>query len=220
MSAAGRRGSEPRSDGTFVAVHTDLDGVDDGYALYSVRWRSDLCRGGGGEGTIEELWGRDAAAERAIWQYLLDIDLVAAWTADPRPVDEPIRRSFADSRAYSTVQRLDEQWLRLLDVDAALTARRFAPVACDVTVEVREPVFDENCGRWRIGTQGAERTDRDADVAVDIPTVSAAYLGGASWRELLDADEADSSTAPGPEVIERLDALFTVRPAPFSGTFF
>jgi predicted acetyltransferase len=219
MSAASTPGTEPRADGTFVAVHTGREGVDDGYVLYSVGWKSDLCRGGGGEGTITELWGRDAETERALWQYLLEIDLVTTWTADPRPVDEPIRRAFADSRAYAVVQRLDEQWVRLLDVDAAMAARRWGPAACGATVAVLDPLFEANEGCWSISADGAERTDRDAEIAVDIATISAAYLGGVSWRELVDAGELGAAM-PTPELIERLDALFVVRSAPFSGTFF
>jgi len=220
MSAACTPGSEPRSDGTFVAAHRDPDGVDDGYVLYSVRWKSDHGRGGTGEGTVEELWGTDPVAERALWRYLLEIDLVTTWTADPRPVDEPIRRSFADRRAYSVVQRLDEQWLRLLDVEAALRSRHFGPAAGGVTIEVHDPLFAENCRRWRVAADGARPTDGDADVAVDIATISTAYLGGVPWRDLVDAGQVGGRAVADAGAIDRLDALFAVHPAPFSGTFF
>lgn len=203
--------------GTFVAVHRGVDDVDDGYVRYSVTWADGFGENYRGEGKVLDLWGTDAAVERALWQYLLDIDLIARWRAAVRPPDEPIRRTFHDTRAYNTVQRVDEQWVRVLDVDAALTARTYGPAANVVTIAVHDPLFDGNCGTWTIAREGAQRSERQPDVTVDVTALGAAYLGGTSWVDLASSGEI----GPAPHAaLEALDALFQVRPTPFCGTDF
>ena len=203
--------------GTFVAVHTSDAGDDDGYVLYEVEWDEDFADNPTGKGRVFDLWGGSPAVELALWDYILGIDLVVVWRAEPRPVDDPIQRAMFDSRAYETRQRLDEQWVRLLDVDAALKQRTFGPTDKSAVVEVDDPVFAKNCGRWTISRAGAQRTDDEADMRVDIATLSATYLGGVPWAGL-----AASGALPDTpiEVLSDLDALFAVQPAPFSGTMF
>ncbi|MGE5210459.1 MAG: GNAT family N-acetyltransferase [Acidobacteriota bacterium] len=214
LKEASRTVDTPFGKGTFVAVHTDGAGVDDGYVLYEVDWNEEFAANPAGAGQVHDLWGASPAVELELWRYLLDIDLVASWQAEIRPVDEPVRRAMHDARAYETRQVLDDQWVRLLDVDAALGARTYGRSAEGVTIEVRDPMFTDNCGVWRIAAVGAERVDTVPDVVVDITTISAAYLGAVSWRDLaaIGAVSADGDD------LERLDVLFATRPSPFCGT--
>jgi predicted acetyltransferase len=214
LKEASRPVDTPFGKGTFVTVHTDGAGTDDGYVLYEVDWNDGFATNPVGAGQVHDLWGASPEVELALWRYLLDIDLVASWQADVRPVDEPVRRAMHDARAYETRQVLDDQWVRLLDVEAALRARTFGPSRETVTIEVRDPMFAGNCGVWRIAADGAARVDTAPDVTVDIATVSAAYLGAVSWRDLatIGAFSAESDT------LDRLDVLFTTRPSPFCGT--
>jgi len=204
----------PFGKGTFVAVHTDASGTDDGYVLYEVDWHEDFATNPVGGGKVKDLWGASPDVELELWRFLLDIDLVVSWQAEIRPVDEPVRRAMHDARAYETRQRLDDQWVRLLDVDAALDARTYGPSDGSVSVEIHDPMFADNCGVWTISAAGVTRGDGAADVRVDIGTMSAAYLGAVTWRDLatIGALEADD------ELLERLDTLFAVRPSPFCGT--
>jgi predicted acetyltransferase len=75
-------------------------------------------------------------------------------------------------------------------------------------------MFDGNCGAWTVSHQGSTRSDGDADVRVDIATLSAAYLGAVSWRDLATI----GSVAADDDVVDVLDGLFAVRPTPFCGT--
>ena len=203
--------------GTFVAVHQNVDGLDDGYVHYTVSWSEGFGDDPRGEGKIHALWGADDGVERALWQFLLDIDLIVTWRAERRPTDDPIRRTFHDARAYKTVQRIDEQWVRLLDVDAALVARTYGPAADGVAIEVHDPMFDENCGTWSINRSGATRTSDAPDVSVDITALGAAYLGGISWFDLAASGEVTGASIT---TLASLDALFAVRPIPFCDTDF
>ena len=168
---------------SFVAVHSDDEGNDDGFVHYSVAWTEQpsimLERG---RGEIHDLWGATPAVERELWRYVCSIDLVDEWHATERPLDDVIRVIVADPRAVSTRQRIDEQWLRVLDVDAALGARQFTSLADPLTIEVTDEMFAANCGRWTISDGKVGRDDSAAaHVLVSIDALSAVYLGGASW---------------------------------------
>ncbi len=217
LDAVNKQVSSMDDGGTFAAVHTDPHGVDDGYVQYSMRWADGFAENWRGEGKIQALWGADDAVERALWQYLLDIDLIVKWRTEDRPSDDPIRRSLFDPRAYFTAQRLDEQWVRVLHVDDALRARTYGPAAGSVVLGVEDPLFEENCGGWRISSDGAAPTNDDPDLTIDITPLGSAYLGGVSWRDMAASGEvegADDAT------LALLDALFLVRPIPFCGTDF
>jgi predicted acetyltransferase len=200
--------------GSFVAVHTDADGVDDGYVFYDVDWNESFATNPTGVGELRDLWGATPAVEVELWRYLLGIDLITTWRAGMRPIDEPVRRVMHDSRAYEGRQRIDDQWVRILDVDAALAARTYGPVETPVIVGVHDPMVPANCAVWRITGTGAERTDEPADISVDIATLSAAYLGAVPWHDLAAAGGANVDEL----VLDRLDSLFGCRPTPFCGT--
>jgi len=200
----------------FVVVHTDPSGLDDGYALYDVKW-DESVGGAYGIGTVHDLFGIDAAVERALWGHLLRVDLIRTWKADNRPIDDPLRFAVRDQRAVKLRDRWDEQWTRLLDVDAALAARTYGAGQRGVTVQVADPVFADNTGAWSVSAAGASRTSAAPDLEVSIGTLSAAYFGGTSWRDLADAGKVTEHSAGA---IEAADLLFAQRPAPFCGTFF
>ena len=206
--------AEPYGKGSFVAVHTDTSGTDDGYVFYDVDWDEAFAKNPTGAGKVRDLWGRSPEIELELWRYLLDIDLITTWKAEIRPVDEPVRRAMHDSRAYEAVQRIDDQWIRILDVDAALTARTYGASSNSVTIGVDDPMFPANTGTWTMSASEAARSDRPADVRVDIGTLSAAYLGAVSWHDLASIGAVSASN----ETLARLDTLFAVRPTPFCGT--
>ena len=217
LKDAGQPADAPFGKGSFVAVHSDADGDDDGYVYYDVDWDESFATNPVGEGKVRDLWGASPGVELDLWRFLLDIDLVVRWEAETRPVDEPVRRAMHDARAYESRQRLDEQWIRVLDVESALGARTYGPVDEPVTIAVADPMFADNCGTWAVSAAGVTpggRADGAADVTVDIAALSAAYLGAVSWFDLATTGEVTAEV----EVLRRLDALFAVHPAPFCGT--
>jgi predicted acetyltransferase len=218
LKAATEPTATPFGKGEFVAVHTGIDGVDDGYVHYETELREEFATAFVGSGTVHDLWGGSDAVELAIWQYLFDIDLVKTWRASERPVNDPIRRALYDVRAYETRQISDEQWLRLLDVDAALTARTYGPCSTTVTIAVSDPLIEDNNDRWEISGGGAQRTSAPADLIVDISTLSTAYMGSVAWRDI--AASGLLAVDASPATLELLDTLFAVRPTGYCGTFF
>lgn len=217
LKAAGQPTESSWGKGSFIAVHSNTDGNDDGYVHYEVEWNENFAENPTGTGKVIDLWGGSPEVELALWDYVLGIDLVLVWQAEPRPIDDPIRRAMYDPRAYKTRQRLDEQWMRLLDVDAALSQRSYGATDRSVTLQIADPMFKENCDRWTISSAGAERSDAQPDMSVDIAAISALYLGGVTWTGL--AASGALPDAPT-KVLADLDALFGVSHAPFSGTMF
>ncbi len=214
LKDASRPADSPFGKGSFVAVRTDADGNDDGFVFYDVDWDESFATNPVGEGKVRDLWGSTPAVEIELWRFLLDIDLIVSWEAAVRPVDEPVRRVMHDARAYEARQRMDDQWVRILDVDAAMTARTYGPADATVVIDVRDPMFAANCETWAVSSAGSERTDGSADVTVDIATLSAAYFGAVPWHDLASIGAFTASD----DVIRHLDALFAVRPTPFCGT--
>jgi predicted acetyltransferase len=214
LKNASQPAAEMYGKGSFVAVHSDAGGADDGFVFYEVDWDETFATNPTGAGKVHDLWGASPEVELELWRYLLDIDLITTWRAEPRPVDEPVRRAMHDARAYEAVQRFDDQWIRILDVDAALTARTYNATGESVRVGVHDPMFPTNTGTWTISAAGAERSDTPSDVEVDIGTLSAASLGGVSWHDLAAIGAVTTSDG----LLIRLDTLFAVLPAPFCGT--
>jgi predicted acetyltransferase len=177
-----RGGTELRA-----ALHETADGVD-GYALW--RTRSNWTPNGpNGEVNVDEVVTTSPAGYLALWRFLLSIDLtrwVKLWLGSQ---DEPLLYLASEPRRLGALQG-DGLFVRIVDLPAALTARRYAaPV--DVVLEVADPLLPGNAGRWRLSADEQKatctRTDEPADLACGIGELGAAYLGGTSLAALAAA---------------------------------
>ena len=154
-----------------------------------------------------------------LWAYLLGIDLIdeVAQPTNGRSTRPSASRS-PTCAAHRVRDVWDEQWLRLLDVDAALRARAVSPrrpVGGDRRRTIRGSA--DNVGTWRVEASGAKRADAAPDLEVAIDVLSAAFLGGTSWRELADPGHVGVHR---PAAVDEADTLFAEHPAPFCGTFY
>jgi predicted acetyltransferase len=113
---------------------------------------------------------------------------------------------------------VDEQWVRLVDVGAALGARTYGSWLRGVVISVHDPQLPANDGAWLVDHDGASRTDEPPDLVCDVAALGAAYLGGTSWRTLVAAGLVE--TPGGHDAVVAADGLFAVRPLPYCGTFF
>jgi predicted acetyltransferase len=83
--------------------------------------------------------------------------------------------------------------VRLVDVQEALRARTYADGEA-VVVEVADSHCPWNVGRWRIGSDGVERTDAEPELRCDVRELGSTYLGGFSWSTLARAGRVDELT--------------------------
>ena len=205
----------------WLAAHRDARGRPDGFVYYEPvdrdRWdeRGHVMR-------IVDLWAANVEVERALWRYALDLDLVEVLWIDERPVDEPLRWMLADFRALEVRAQFDEQWVRLLDVPAALAARTYGSTArgaadADVVLEVFDPLLRENEGGYR-----RRQRRREAGALTRRPDVA----DRGARRRLPRRHELPRAGAVGRieehrhGAAERADRLFHSPVAPWCGTFF
>lgn len=174
-----------RDGGTQLryAVHLEPGGEATGYALY---------RSKPGLAQIIEVAAASRQAYAALWRFLIDLDAHASLAYDGA-VDEPLRHLLADPRAARTTVT-DNLWVRLVDVDRALTARRYsAPL--DVVLEVQDTFCAWNAGRRRLSADGDsvtyEPTRDRADLRVSAAELGAAYLGGTTLAALAEAGRVE-----------------------------
>ncbi len=204
-------------DHLVVAVHTGPDG-DDGFLAASARGGERF-----GEDTlvVSDLHAAGPAAVAGLWRFALGLDLVAVVEGRLRPLDEPLDLLLADPRDVEVTGVDDETWLRVVDVPAALAARRFAP-AGPVLLEVRDRLLPANDGVYRIADGAAERVGDPggpvrAELECDPAGLAMAYLGDRAPSALV---ATGWWRAVDPAAVARADQAFHTGSAPWSGTFF
>jgi predicted acetyltransferase len=181
-----------------LALHTEADGTVTGYATYRLQQREDERSDPDSTLVVGEVRATTPTGYAALWRFLLSHDLVRTVEAPNASVDEPLQHLLADPRAWRA-RPTDTLWVRLVDVGAALSARRY-PAPLDMVLEVRDRFCDWNDGRWHLWghPSGAfcDRTDRDPDLVLDIEALSAVYLGGVSLATLHAAGRV-TEVSPG-----------------------
>ncbi|ACZ31236.1 acetyltransferase [Xylanimonas cellulosilytica DSM 15894] len=194
-------------------VIVERDGAPRGYCRLrrKLDWETAGPRGQVSAGEVVAL---DAAAARALWGVLLDLDLSSVVAPFLIPVDDVVTQLLVDRRA--ALPRLaDNLWVRLVDVGAALAGRRYA-ADVDVVVGVRDDRLPANAGSWRLqagafGNGSCERTDAPADLELDVRELGAAYLGGVTLAALAAAGSVTERT---PGALARAAAAFAWPIAP------
>ena len=167
-------------------------GAPDGYAIWSVKSEWDEA-GPAGKAKAAQVVAATPAAYSALWRFLLSIDLTRTVTYMFGAVDEPLPFVVTDPQGLVTALG-PSLWVRVVDVPAALGARRYAaPV--DVVLDVRDDWVPDNSGAWRLVGDGdsatCERTSSAGDLRLDISDLGAIYLGGTSLQTLADAGRVD-----------------------------
>ncbi|MEV0895710.1 GNAT family N-acetyltransferase [Actinoplanes sp. NPDC049802] len=184
----------------YAVVHDGPDGPT-GYALWRVKdgWNN---HGPDGEVQVREVAATDPETYQALWRFLLSIDLSRSVTFRLGAVDEPLRFLVDEPRRLGPAL-LDALWLRLVDVPAALAARRYA-TAVDVVLEVTDPILERNSGRWRLtgGPDGAVCVPATgpADVVCSVTDLGTVYLGGTPLSALVASGRARLLTGNDPTV--------------------
>ncbi|MCK9795727.1 GNAT family N-acetyltransferase [Isoptericola sp. 4D.3] len=200
-------------------VVVERDGEPRGYAVFrrSLDWQVTGPRGTVHAGEVVAL---DAAAARALWGVLLDLDLMSSTEPFLLPVDDAVTSLLVDPRAAAP-RVADNVWVRVVDVRAALAGRRYQ-ADVDVVLGVADARLPDNAGSWRLrapafGEATCERTDDAPDVELDVRELGAAYLGGTSLAALAEAGLVTERT---PGTLARASAALGWPLAPACGWVF
>jgi len=158
-----------------AAVQDGPDGEPAGYALFAGKSGWD-DHGPAGSVTLRELVAETPEARAGLWRFLLGLDLVRTLQWRLGPDHDPLTHLAAGNDAINR-RAGDGLFVRLLDVEAALSARTYA-VAPDLVLELDDPFVPECSGRYRLRDGRCERTDAEADLALGAEELGAIYLGG------------------------------------------
>ena len=181
-------------------LHYDDSGDVDGYATY--RFKPKFEAEPEGDVRVKEIWAEDPEAYASLWRYLLDLDLARTFHLWSAPLDEPLRHLVTDARAVET-SITDNLYLRVVDVEAALRARKYA-AGVDLVIEIDDPLLPANSGRYRLVTDGdpsgasaeVTRVDSAPDISMGILELGTIYLGGVPLTHLHRAARVTEHT-PG-----------------------
>ena len=213
-------GSISRDDGedpkVKVALHYGPDGDVDGYVSYKF---------GGWSSTpytmdVVDLVAATRAAYLELWQYLGAIDLVERVSWDEAPVDDPLPWALSDPRCVDASEARDMLWLRILDVQKALGARRYS---ADGSLVLR--VTDSlgfAAGTFALTVGGGEATvipapEAAPELSLDVADLGSIYLGAVCPVTLKAAGRITEHTA-GAALTARL--MFAVERSPHCLTHF
>src|SRR5207248_7295890 len=198
----------------FAAICDDSAGTAQGYLTYRLRPgnpRDDPVD----TLVIEDLVAVTNEARRSLWEYCLGFEQVDRVVAHNLPADEPLAWMLADPGRLHVTSVRDFLWLRLVDLEQALTRRRYGSGG-SLVVEVADSTLPDNAGRFLLETDGTasscSRTPADPEVSLDVADLAAVYLGGATFTTLARAGRLVAPT----KVLDRADMLFGSRPSPWT----
>ena len=202
----------------FLAVY-EAGGEVEGTAIYRVKSEWDE-RGPAGRLAAIEVLASTPRATRDTWSWLLGVDLVTQVRARRAPFPHPLQLLLANPRRLGFTVG-DGMWLRVVDVGAALAARRYGRPGT-LVIEVRDEFCPWNAGRWLLavaadGSGEARPTTAMPDLALEAADLGATYLGTFRFSDLARVGRVVECAAGA---LERADAVFTTARAPWCNTMF
>jgi predicted acetyltransferase len=182
--------------GPMLHMVLELDGRPEGYARYRI------FPGYGPDALpthqldVLEAIGTSPVATREVWRYLFGVDLISRVSTHRLNAEHPLTLMLADPRQLRLTVG-DGTWVRLIDVKAALEARRYHREGA-LTFELADTVCPWNAGVWTLeaAPDGASfrRTDAAPDLRLSVTELGAMYLGTVPCTRLLRAGRLDELT--------------------------
>ena len=204
-----------RDQPVWTLCTVDDEGQIDGFLSYTTVDRDAWKDPHRAVVTVLDLVAVTEAVELALWQAAFGIDLAERIVAPQRPLDTTLPLALVDPRAAVLSDVEDETWLRLLDVPAALAARRYGP-GDPVVLEVVDELMTDNSGCYQLGPDGGSRVSTSADLRCSVADLAAAYLGGTRLSALAAAGRVQGAD----DALVRADRLFATPQLPWSGTYY
>ena len=207
-----------RGEGIKLRALLEVDGEPRGFAIYRIQqgW---AATGPSATVNVQEVIAVDPAAEQAIWEWLLSMDLARTIAGRRMPVPHPLQHMLLEPRRMGLTIN-DGLWLRILDLPAALQARGYVGSG-SLVLDVTDEMFESNAGRWEVsvadGRAAVSRSDAAPDMELHVAALAAAYLGGFRFVDLAAAGELRECQRGA---LVGADALFTPPRSPWNATAF
>lgn len=172
----------------------------DGYALYRVHGEESRTL------RVREVTAVTPDAHIALWRALLGMDLmdkVSIWTHP----GEVVPYLLTNPRLARVTSSSDDMWVRIMDIPAALEARRYQ-ADLDTVLDVADGFRDDG-GRYalqiRDGRARCTPTDAPADIELDLDVLGSLYLGSHRPESFVAANRLRGKDS---ELVQRLGAAF------------
>jgi predicted acetyltransferase len=186
----------------------------DGYIFLS---RS-LTPDGFNEVGITDLAARSPAGWRRLLAFLADHGSMTSEVGWFGGTDEPLLHPLAEVDEVKVEAHITYM-LRVLHLQAALTARGYPVGLCaELELDVVDPLFEENAGRWRLRVkEGRATVERGGDGALgcDVRSLATLFSG---FRSATALAELGLLTGPA-SALAAADAVFAGRPPSMRETF-
>lgn len=215
---------EAHKRGIRAVRYDDADGAIAGFALYEI-----ALQGVSQPGRLKlvDLVAATDDAYAALWRFVIEMDMVSEIEAPLRSVSEPVAWQVSDHRAVRKTGERDHLWLRILDVPAALGARRYSAPG-DYLLDVSDDLgFAQGRFLLTVAADGTARVrphgDTDTapaatvEVALSAADLASLYLGGTSAVDLARAGRIIEKTT---DAAIRLDTALHSAYAPHLSTWF
>lgn len=208
-----RRRKDASSYRYALALGPESEAV--GYARYRTRGSWEGISIGVTVG-LEEMIALTPQACSGLWNFLVSQDLIQQLRAWNVPAETALHHLYDNFRESQTLS--DGLWIRILDVEAALSARRYC---CDgsLALEVFDPI-DQRAGRYRLevseGVGMCKATSDTPDLIMDMEDLGAAFLGRSRFRRLA----ALGRVGGAPAACALADAMFDWHPQPWCQEIF
>jgi len=183
-----------------------------GYVAYRQKgkWEDFIAQG---EIEVSELMAITPEAHRALWSYLINIDLFTELEWWNVAVDDPLPEIVTDPRRVVRTL-VDGMWLRLLDIPAALMAREYESDGA-IVLRVEDFTRPANSGTYRLevveGAADCSATSDEPHVTCDVDVLGHLYLGGGNAFAMAAANRL---LGP-PTAVTSLHRLFRTDRAPW-----
>jgi predicted acetyltransferase len=204
---------DPQAEKARLVRYDSAHGEPQGFVSYALSGGEDDFTRHSVE--VRHLAAATPEALRALWRFLIELDLVAEVTLYTRGVDEPVQALVNDIRGARVTELQDHLWVRILDVPAALQARTYerdGSLVLDVSDD-----FGLAGGRFRLTVQDGRAevapTEDPADVTLPVAALGSAYLGHDVVRGLALAGRIRGDAGA-------LDRLFRTAVPPRLSTWF
>lgn len=172
----------------------------DGYALYRVHGEESRTL------RVREVTAVTPDAHIALWRALLGMDLmdkVSIWTHP----GEVVPYLLTNPRLARVTSSSDDMWVRIMDIPAALEARRYQ-ANLDTVLDVADGFRDDG-GRYALqisdGRARCTPTDAPADIELDLDVLGSLYLGSHRPESFVAANRLRGKDS---ELVQRLGAAF------------
>ncbi|MBK8258781.1 MAG: GNAT family N-acetyltransferase [Polyangiaceae bacterium] len=210
-----RLGDYEKGQNLMVRVLMRINGQPEGYALYRVTERSMVPGPVENIISVGEAVATSPEATAALWRFLFDLDLIKRIDAPLLHPNHPLLHLLLEPRRLRMVTD-DAVWVRLVDVEAALSKRTLGTGAA-VTIRVDDPFCPWNEGNFRIEEGKVKRTDSAPEARLPIASLGSMFLGGVTAGHLAAAREIEELV---PGAIQRLESIFRWHQAPWCPEIF